>query len=92
MKKMLIVGAILAGVTLIGPNAWADTEKTVSQEDYRVFRKVVRILDDVLNYDYRRGTKVVVYKNHYRPRKVCYTPRHHHRGRGHYKQVCRVYR
>lgn len=78
MNKLIVLSA-LTSILVIGSYqpAWA-TGKDHANKDYRVFKKVVRVLDAVVNDGQRGGTRVIVKTAPYRsyhyhgPRRICY--------------------
>ena len=101
MKK-LIVGVLGLVLLCSGRQAYAGSGNYHS-DDSVTFKKIIHVLDDIINDDYRRSERVVVYKRRYHPKKVrfyrkwrkVYRRRDHgykhcyHR-RGHYVKTCRL--
>lgn len=73
MKKIIILTAITS-ILLVGgqQQAWAGNKSHQKDDDYRAFRKIVRILDTLINDDHRRGKKHVTVKKYSFPRRICY--------------------
>ena len=74
MKKIIILTAVTT-VLLVGgqQKAWAGKKANHEDDEYRTFRKIVHILDDLINDDYRRGKPRVYVRRYVFPRRrVCY--------------------
>ena len=83
MRKLIILTAVTS-ILLVGAQqqAWAGNRTHRDNDDYRTFRKIVHILDDLINDDHRRG------KNHVRVRRYSFPRRRVCYYRGPY-EVCR---
>ncbi len=93
MKKLIIL-SMATSVFVLGvgsQEAWAGHRRHRDSDDYRTFKKIVRILDAVVNNGHRRrrGATVVIKTDHY-PRRIHgkrrYAKTHyrkHHGHRGH---------
>jgi len=106
MKKLIILGVFGLVFLCPGRQAFADDWHYRRNDDVDAFRKVIHVLDAIVNNDHRRPQRVVVYRDRHHPRKTCFYKRHHkfcksnwrgHRkyGRGHqhwpnYVKTCRV--
>jgi len=105
MQKIVIFSILAGGMLFVGQPAWANGGYDHHDDEFRVFRKIVHILNDVINDDFgHRGRVVVVQREHY-PRRI-HKIRHrrgHHYYRGHhgwgqkyryhyrpYKKVCKL--
>ena len=74
MKKLIVLGAV-ASILVLGSNqtASANNAKKNQGDDYRAFKKIVRVLDAVVNDHGRsRGGTKIVFKTRYYPKKTCH--------------------
>ena len=72
MKKLVIISAVTMILLVGGQQAWAGNKARQTDDDYRTFRKIIHVLDGLINDDYRKGRNHVYVRRYYRPRKVCY--------------------
>src|SRR3989339_266491 len=81
MKK-LILASVLMGIVLLCSGQQAQASSVSKKDDNVTLKKVVHVLDDVINNDYNRTKKIVVCRKPHITRKVCFYRRHH--------KVCKI--
>ncbi len=75
MKRIIVLTAVTTTILLGGSqsNAWAGGKTRQDEGDYRAFKKIVRILDTLINDDHQKGRTQVIVKTYSFPKKkVCY--------------------
>jgi hypothetical protein len=92
MRKLIILTAVTSVLLVSGQQqAWAGNKNHHNNDDYRAFKKIVRVLDAVINDGHRRKGNYVYVETYYPRRKACYRRGHRkicqlgRRGRGGYK-------
>lgn len=84
MRKIVILSVLAVSVLFVGRPAWANGDYSHHQnDDYRAFRKIVHVLNDLINDDYGHKGKVVIVKREHYPRRVHKIK--HRRGRYDYR-------
>ena len=74
MRRLIVLTAVIS-ILLVGggqQQAWAGNKTRQTDDDYRAFKKIVHILDDLINDDYRRRRNHVRVRRYSFPRRVCY--------------------
>ena len=73
MKKIIVLTAVTT-ILLVGgqQNAWAGNKARQDNGDYRTFKKIVRVLDALVNDDHHKGRRKVQVRKYSFPRRVCY--------------------
>ena len=86
MKKLIVLTAATSILLVAGgqQQAWAGNKSHNDNDDYRTFRKVVRVLDGLINDGHHKRRNHVYVRTYHRPKKVCYI-------RGH-RKVCTLKR
>ncbi|MCK5178368.1 MAG: hypothetical protein KAR32_02480 [Candidatus Omnitrophica bacterium] len=72
MRKLVIISAVTMILLVGGQQAWAGNKARQTDDDYRTFRKIIHVLDGLINDDYRKGRNYVYVRRYYRPKRVCY--------------------
>ena len=72
MRKLIIISAVTAILLAGGQQAWAGNRAHGDNKDYRTFKKVVSILDVLVNDGHHRGKNRFYVRTYYHPKKVCY--------------------
>ncbi|MCK5012952.1 MAG: hypothetical protein KAS66_03965 [Candidatus Omnitrophica bacterium] len=85
MRKLIILTAVTSVLLLsTQQQAWAGNKTHRDNDDYRAFKKIVRVLNAVINDGHRRRGNYVYVETYYPRRRVCYY-------RGH-RKVCNLRR
>ncbi|MBN1870409.1 MAG: hypothetical protein JW847_07545 [Candidatus Omnitrophica bacterium] len=87
MKKLIILTAATSILLLAGgQQVWASDKGRNDNDDYRAFKKIVRVMDVLINDGHHRGKTHVIVKTCHPPKGVCY--RRGPRRLGRYKGYC----
>ena len=73
MKKLIVLTAVTS-ILLIGGSqqAWAGNKAKHGNDDYRTVKKVVRVLDVLVNDHHRKGGRRVYVRTCRQPERICY--------------------